>query len=518
MAAKGAVAICPQCGYQLEQERSPLVLPYRAILNDKFLVGRVLGKPGGFGITYLAWDQTLETPVAIKEFLPGRTVSRDPGSSTVIPNSADDKPVFEKGLQVFLNEARTLVKFNHPNIVRVREYFSQNNTAYFVMDYYHGVSLSEYVRRHGSGLAPKPALAILLPMLAGLEVVHRQGYLHRDIKPGNIYLTANGNPILLDFGAARQVLGEETMSLSVVLTGGYAPYEQYHRKGKQGPWTDVYACGATLYFMLTGERPPDAIERGEDDQLAWPDDVNSAISPELSFAVMKALELQVADRLQSVAEFRALLTGPAQVVGVPAPSITDDYHEGSTSVASNDWATTTERDTGPSTNATVHGLAGWIVAMVLLVTGLAVYFWPGQDNEIQSVDLPAAMDLTKERPELVAPAPEHVDVPPPSASGPQLARPDDQRLMPPPPPPGTVSERLATPREFESRPPPREESGPLAEGFPRPPPHAIRACEGKQSGARCQMQTPRGIVPGVCREVPAAFACVPEFGPRPPPR
>ena len=517
MAVKGSAAICPQCGYEPELDRSPLVLPYRTVLNDKFLVGRVLGKPGGFGITCLAWDTTLETPVAIKEFLPGRTVSRDPGSSTVVPNSSDDKPVFEKGLAVFLNEARTLVKFNHSNIVRVREYFSQNNTAYFVMDYYDGVSLSDYVRRRGTGLDPKPAIAIMLPMLAGLEVVHRQGYLHRDIKPGNIYMTGHGNPILLDFGAARLVLGEETMSLSVVLTGGYAPYEQYHRKGRQGPWTDVYGFGATLYFMLTGQRPPDAIERSDDDQLDWPDEVNHATSPQLSFAVMKALELQIEDRPQSVAEFRSLLTENAATAPGRVTGVTDDYYEKTTDAASYDWATSTERGTQPTSVSSGRSVTGWIIAAAVLVAALSAYLWGKRDDDAQSTHTSRVAEISRPSADVVVPVP---DPGTPDTAMSQSLGSDDRPAVGP----GGTRAAVAQPPEFELPPPAPEQvgvPGPRADyqrGLPRgPPPHAIRACDGKASGAQREMDTPHGVLPRVCRQVPAAFACVPEFGRGPPP-
>ncbi|MGB5834879.1 MAG: serine/threonine-protein kinase [Thiohalocapsa sp.] len=246
MTDKGPAETCPNCGFDPEYERSRLVLPYWTLLNGKFLVGKVLGKPGGFGITYLAWDTVLHSATAIKEFLPSGAATRVPGNTALHPHSREDAAHLSEGLEEFLREARILVRLSHPNIVRVREFFNENDTAYLVMDYCDGVSLDELLCRKGGRLSEVLALKLMLPLLAGLREVHKERFLHRDIKPSNIYLTRQGRPILLDFGAARFALGEKSSTLSVVLTPGYAPLEQYHPKGKQGPWTDVYACGATL--------------------------------------------------------------------------------------------------------------------------------------------------------------------------------------------------------------------------------------------------------------------------------
>ena len=139
MAEKGGARVCPQCGYQEEEQRGPLVLPYRTILNDKFLIGKVLGKPGGFGITYLAWDLILQTTAAVKEYLPRECAARDTDHTTIVPFSQEDQQTFSYGLEQFLQEAQTLVSFNHPHVVRIREFFRANNTAYLVMDYYKGI-------------------------------------------------------------------------------------------------------------------------------------------------------------------------------------------------------------------------------------------------------------------------------------------------------------------------------------------------------------------------------------------
>ena len=255
--------VCPRCGYDSALKRSSLLLPHGTqIGGGKYVVGRLLGKLGGFGVTYLAYDQRLQTLVAIKEYLPRDIATRDTSNSRVRPFGPEDAESFMYGLSRFLDEARTLAKIDHPNVVRVRDFLEENGTAYLVMDYCEGLTLSEFIKRQSTGrVDERTAVAILLPVLDGLREVHNQGFLHRDIKPQNIYLTAGNRPILLDFGAARQAYGDKTRSMSVVLSEGYAPVEQYQRNGHQGTWSDVYGASATLYAMLTGKAPPTATDR-----------------------------------------------------------------------------------------------------------------------------------------------------------------------------------------------------------------------------------------------------------------
>ncbi len=307
MSDKGAAPTCPKCGYDENKKRNSFILSHRTILHNQFMIGRVLGKPGGFGITYLGWDLKLETCVAIKEYLPRDLASRDTDRSTVIPYSREDGELFNYGLKQFLQEARTLAKFDHANVMRVRTFFEENDTAYLVMDYYDGVSLSEYLKQKRGRISEDLAADIMMPVLDGLREVHEKGFLHRDIKPQNIYLTKEGRPILLDFGAARFAMGEKSRSLSAVLTSGFAPYEQYHKKGNQGAWTDIYACGATLYYMVTGKIPAEATEREKFDDLAPPEKIVRGISKGFSAAVMKALATEPADRFQRIREFQDAL-------------------------------------------------------------------------------------------------------------------------------------------------------------------------------------------------------------------
>ena len=324
---KGASAICPACGYDERSRLSPIALPPRSLLNDNYVIGRVLGRPGGFGITYLGYDLSLETRVAIKEYLPRDMAGRDDDHRTVVLHSQDDTESFTYGLEQFLKEARTLAKFNHPRVVRVRAFFQANATAYLIMDYIEGISLAEFLERLDGPLTEQQALDVMLPILDGVGVVHSQGFLHRDIKPQNIYLTSARQPILLDFGAARLAMGEKSRSLSVILTPGFAPYEQYHRRGEQGPWTDIYACAATLYYMVTRQAPPDALEREKGDTLEPPDKIQPGLSSHFCRAILQALATEPAARPRSVAEFRALLQGRSVVsaadtdptLAIPAP-------------------------------------------------------------------------------------------------------------------------------------------------------------------------------------------------------
>jgi serine/threonine protein kinase/predicted regulator of Ras-like GTPase activity (Roadblock/LC7/MglB family) len=289
-------------------ERGPLALEQETLLDDQFQVGRVLGV-GGFGITYLAYDKVLEMVVAVKEYLPKNIAVRENNSQSVHPISSGGKSRdFEFGLERFLQEARTLAKFeDHPNIVRVRTFFEENGTGYFVMNFYEGRTLAEYLAARNGAISEQEVLLIMDQVLDGLEAVHDQNILHRDIDPNNVYLADNGRVILLDFGAARAAVNERTQSMSVVLKRGYAPHEQYHSRGNQGPWTDVYACSATLYRALTGYKPPEAAARMLDDDLVPPEELVPSLSETTNEAVMAGLSIQPDDRPQSISEFRSLL-------------------------------------------------------------------------------------------------------------------------------------------------------------------------------------------------------------------
>lgn len=226
---------------------------------ENFEVKGVLGV-GGFGITYKGYDHSLHCDVAIKEYLPNDLALRTSDGNTVAAKSSNDEESYQYGLKSFLEEARTLAMFREPNIVRVTRFLECNGTAYLVMDYEDGQSLSQFIRNHDP-LSEDQIRAIFIPILNSLRSVHAKDFLHRDIKPANIYLRKAGSPVLLDFGAARNALGGQTRTITGMVTPGYAPFEQYHTRVRQGPWTDLYAIGATIYRCITGSTPVDATER-----------------------------------------------------------------------------------------------------------------------------------------------------------------------------------------------------------------------------------------------------------------
>ncbi len=304
-------------------ERSPIALPFRYLLADLYLIGPILGKPGGFGITYLGWETALERPVAIKEYLPRDLVGRGQDRVSIVPHSEGDRSHFSFGLERFLSEARTLAGLNHPNVVRVYHFFAANGTAYLVMEYHRGASLAEVIERRGKSLPWTSAVEICRAMLAGLQATHEQGVLHCDIKPHNVYLTTSGRVILLDYGAARLAVSERTQTLSRVMTPGYAAYEMYLEHGSLGPWTDVYACAATLIQMLTGKRPPLATERLLRDQFTPPLLESAPWGVELQTALRRALAIDPAERTPTAQAFASELRQVLTLAGeaVPGPSL-----------------------------------------------------------------------------------------------------------------------------------------------------------------------------------------------------
>lgn len=292
--------VCLSCKKKADDTPAPPHhLPQRTLLADKYLIDKSLGE-GGFGITYLAWDVTCGLKVAIKEYYPSGYVNRMPRSNQVIINSKQNQQASNRGLKRFIEEAKVLAKVkNLPGIVSVRDFFSANGTAYIVMEYLDGISLKKYLQRRGGKISCDEILIILRPIMDSLVSVHKLGLIHRDISPDNILITKNNEVKLIDFGAAKQS-NLDGKSLSIVLKQGFAPEEQYRTHGEQGPWTDIYAIGVTIYYAITGTLPPESIQRLYKDTIIRPSEKDALISPTQESALMKCLAVYARHRYQDI--------------------------------------------------------------------------------------------------------------------------------------------------------------------------------------------------------------------------
>lgn len=282
---------------------------------EEFELKSVLGA-GGFGVTYMGFDHQFHRDVAIKEYLPGEIAMRDPASANVIPRCDADRENYQYGLDRFLDEARLLAKFDGPHVVRVHRYLQANGTAYLVMEFREGETLAQLLSRRKQPLMEDEVRRILHEVLLGLHEVHSRDYLHRDIKPSNIYMRRDGPCMLIDFGAARYAIGEHSRSLMGMMTPGYAPYEQYSFTTKQGPFTDLYATGATLYRCLTTRAPIESGERiaavtdGREDPYKPVAAIAAGQYDDALLATVDwMLQLRAVDRPQSVSEVLEVLEG-----------------------------------------------------------------------------------------------------------------------------------------------------------------------------------------------------------------
>ena len=378
-------------------------------------IDSILGQ-GGFGITYLARDSNLDQLVAIKEFLPSDLAVRTQDSA-VHPLSGAHTDTYGWGLNRFLTEARTLAKFRHPNIVRVMSVFEANNTAYMVMEYERGESFENMLKF--KQVTGEPALKkILLNLLDGLELVHDAGFIHRDIKPSNVYLREDGVPVLLDFGSARLALGVETRTLTSLVSPGYAPFEQYNatrESDKQGPWTDIYALGATMYRAVTGQGPTDAAARANlllDEQRdpfqPCAEMQLENYSREFLHAIDRALAFPPGERPQSVAIWRQLVTAgavnqQAETVAANANTtpveqvdfVLEGGHDAPATSVDSATRTVPIAELQAASEAAKASGRGWFIATsIVVVAGVAVAAWlslhPTTPESAQSIQ-PAAI-------------------------------------------------------------------------------------------------------------------------------
>ena len=286
-------------------------------LIGRYTIEGVLGQ-GGFGITYLGIDELHEKKVAIKEFFPQGIVTRNiEYQDTVTVTFVGEKDNYEKGKERFLKEARTMAKFSKDEgIVKALDFFEINNTAYIVMEYLEGITLKQYLREN-QRIAPEDLIELLVPLIESLDEIHSQGMIHRDISPDNIMVLPDGRIKLMDFGAARDYTEFGEKSLSIVLKPGYAPPEQYQTHGVQGPWTDIYALCATMYKCITGENPPDAIERVMDDSLKKISEFGIVIPTQEEAAIIKGMSVSAKDRYQDIKDFCEDLYGGYEETSVP---------------------------------------------------------------------------------------------------------------------------------------------------------------------------------------------------------
>ena len=362
----------------------------------------ILGQ-GGFGITYLAKDPNLDLLVAIKEFLPIELAVRESDSS-LHPVSDGHSDTYGWGLDRFLSEAQTLARFRHPNIVRVLSVFEANNTAYMVMEYEQGKSLEDALKfRRIEG--EEQLLGLLFPLLDGLELVHAAGFIHRDIKPDNIYVREDGVPVLLDFGSARQALGMATRTLTTLVSPGYAPFEQYNAtrdSDRQGPWTDIYSLGATVYRAVSGKGPPDAIARanaaleGEDDPLV---PAMSLGGDGYTRAFLEAIDSSLCflpeKRPQTVEDWRLMFprTDTPTVTGgrLIESAIVTNLSEAPTMV--NEQGVTGSGTTQPAMRSAKRWVVAALVILVVLGAGVGGYVLrPARESAVET-QIPSAIQI-----------------------------------------------------------------------------------------------------------------------------
>ena len=316
------------CGFvSSSYSAEPHQLQAGSMLRDRYYIGKVLGE-GGFGITYVGCDTVLNLKVAIKEFYMSGYVNRNNTiSASVAASQGNAEELFAKNRQKFLGEARVLAKFaNELGIVGIRDFFEENNTAYIVMDFLEGETLREYLKKTRK-MPWRDTIQTITPILNSLKHVHDENIIHRDISPDNIMITSDGKVKLLDFGAAREVSESDVKSLSVILKPGYAPEEQYRSKGKQGPWTDIYALCATMYVCITGTLPEESMDRLFEDTLKAPSELEPSCDPALDAVILKGMAVRSADRYQNIEDLQkaldAVLNGEAPVVA-PAQDFLDN--------------------------------------------------------------------------------------------------------------------------------------------------------------------------------------------------
>ena len=287
----------------------------RTLLAGRYLISKPLGR-GGFGITYKAYDMALRRRVAIKEFFPRGYTGRIPGTIAVGVTDQNNAKVFNYWLQAFIQEAKVLTSIKSmEGIVSIYDFFLSNNTAYIIMEFLDGVSLHRFISGRGERLHLNETLNIMRPVLDTLLLLHQHGIIHKDISPENIQIVNNRTIKLIDLGAAS-IYNENVQKPFFVLKKGYSPIELYSQNGSQGPWTDIYEIGATIYTCLVGTPPPESTARAQKDTLVPPSALNIKIQPIREKVLLKALAINPKDRYTDIGAFREMLYGdfmPGQI-------------------------------------------------------------------------------------------------------------------------------------------------------------------------------------------------------------
>lgn len=303
-APMSGTVICPSCGNDYTKSKQyPGILPAFTFLNNRYLIGRVLGK-GGFGITYVAKDIVSNKICAVKEYMPSEYSSRSNGTMNITPYDNDKaRYVFEHGREKFKLEAQTLMRLRHnPVVVDILDYFYQNNTAYLVMEFLDGDDLRKMARKNGGRLDPEFTKQVFVTIASSLMEVHNLNILHRDISPENIIVTKDGQVKLIDFGAARNFVSTQNKGMSILLKVGFAPPEQYDSKGCQGPWSDIYALCATFYNLVSGKALMDAMFRYRGAEQPSLQALGCPVSPKTSAVIQRGMELDYRRRYKNFKE------------------------------------------------------------------------------------------------------------------------------------------------------------------------------------------------------------------------
>lgn len=354
-----------------------LTLPIGSFLGE-FELTDLLGE-GGFGIVYLAWDHSLQRKVALKEYMPSALATRGE-SSLVQVRSERHRDTFDAGLKSFVNEARLLAQFDHPSLVKVYRFWEANGTAYMVMPFYEGVTLKDRLKALGHPPDENWLIELLAPLTEALTVIHRENCFHRDIAPDNVILLAgNGRPLLLDFGAARRVIGDMTQALTVILKPGYAPIEQYAEAPgmKQGPWTDVYALAASIYYAIQGRTPPPSVGRLVDDSYVPLQQVCAGrYSEHFLVAIDKALRVRPEQRTQSIEELRADLGLGSQAAPVLTTRLLDSVPPATAAPSPRPPATATAVAAAPRSRSLLWPALGGS-SLLLAAVGAYLVLTPG---------------------------------------------------------------------------------------------------------------------------------------------